>query len=557
MNQLDLQAKRSKKRLICIPPGLLLVLTICLILHMGYIRAPAPPLRLPVIYANANIDDVQRQLNELLREYKPFQRCKDSLLAADPRRSKIELKGDHVVNLTETVRLSVILYDGYGRPKTTGGDHLRARLYNNSVDASVPGQVLDHRNGTYTVTIEALWTGWAAVEVEVLFPREIIAAGLRIRTAWNFSDLRANFRNKNSSGASLCNPDFQVLERLYGKSAVCNFSYWNKTLPWFCGKPHVRHLSCKHWVSISRSWHNFTEGISKCEKELSERAYNTIPKKVLIKILPTRSAKSQVTVEQPHITCMDYNTTQLWYKSKPTGYFYKGNWILRHCKGLSGIDGKCLGDKTIYFWGDSTLLQWHNYLLSKLTFSCKIVQNDKHTWRRTTTCFCSKYNITLNWMPHNIPVSPFQVKNPIPFFSNTFGDTVSNVKKGSDVILIVNLYAHIQMYPLKYFAVHIVEIRKMIETIFEKVYNVRVFIKLPHTFREIRHKKWKIVQPSYIGIIYTDIMRNVFKGLYQKVIVLDNKDATIAIGVSRLHPAPKVVKAMINQLLSYICNEQK
>jgi hypothetical protein len=66
----------------------------------------------------------------------------------------------------------------------TGGDHLRARLFNESLRAYIPGTILDQENGTYTVTFQAVWIGLAKLEVEVLYTKEIIATVIGLRRFW-------------------------------------------------------------------------------------------------------------------------------------------------------------------------------------------------------------------------------------------------------------------------------------------------------------------------------------------------------------------------------------
>jgi hypothetical protein len=68
--------------------------------------------------------------------------------------------------------------------KTEGGDHLRTRLYNDNLKAYANGDVVDHNNGSYTVTHNALWPGLAQVEIELLYPREVLAAMIRRRQNW-------------------------------------------------------------------------------------------------------------------------------------------------------------------------------------------------------------------------------------------------------------------------------------------------------------------------------------------------------------------------------------
>jgi hypothetical protein len=88
------------------------------------------------------------------------------------------------VFLGEYVDFTAILYNGYGKPKYSGGDHLRARLYNDLLGAYSPGTILDHNNGTYTVTVQALWIGRAQLEVEVLYTKETLITAIRLRRTW-------------------------------------------------------------------------------------------------------------------------------------------------------------------------------------------------------------------------------------------------------------------------------------------------------------------------------------------------------------------------------------
>ena len=88
------------------------------------------------------------------------------------------------IYLGDTFVIRVTLYDGYGRMKTTGGDRLRARLFNDLLQAYSNGNVFDHDNVTYIVTINAVWTGTAKAEIELLYTREVIAANVRVRELW-------------------------------------------------------------------------------------------------------------------------------------------------------------------------------------------------------------------------------------------------------------------------------------------------------------------------------------------------------------------------------------
>jgi hypothetical protein len=64
---------------------------------------------------------------------------------------------------------------------------------------------------------------------------------------------------------------------------------------------------------------------------------------------------------------------------------------------------------------------------------------------------------------------------------------------------------------------------------------------------------WQLRVNDYIGLIYTTILRQTFKGLYNKVTVLDQMDATVAKRSLDIHPSRALVGEMVNQFLSYVC----
>lgn len=68
------------------------------------------------------------------------------------------------------------MYDFNGRPKKSGGDFLLARLHNPTLYAGVVGQVLDHRNGSYSAIFPLLWEGSAQVEVILSFVIKLLLA---------------------------------------------------------------------------------------------------------------------------------------------------------------------------------------------------------------------------------------------------------------------------------------------------------------------------------------------------------------------------------------------
>ncbi|XP_053390597.1 NXPE family member 3-like, partial [Mercenaria mercenaria] len=233
------------------------------------------------------------------------------------------------IYIGDAIRLNVILFDGYGKKKSVGGDHLRARLYSIDKKAFTAGLIRDHENGTYTVHFEALWSGQANIQIELLFPRELIATMLRIRNKRHFRSILAGFQSLNYTEETFCTSDDLALKNETGQTKLCIFSYWNNTIPWYCAKPVTKNLTCNDFVNSTRSWADYTSEINTCEHQLTKRKKINIAD---IKHITIYSNKSQVIRDQYKSPCSSYNTTKLWFQEKPSGFFYNGRWILRHCK---------------------------------------------------------------------------------------------------------------------------------------------------------------------------------------------------------------------------------
>ncbi|XP_060588706.1 NXPE family member 3-like [Ruditapes philippinarum] len=497
---------------------------------------------------------------KILQIYRTDKQCHDAMLAADPVRSAIYVKGRCSVFLGEYVDFTAILYNGYGKPKYTGGDHLRARLYNDLLGAYSLGTILDHNNGTYTVTVQALWIGRAQLEVEVLYSKETMTTAFRLRRTWDFSNIFAFFSYKNYTDKTTCGPDNETVLEYSKQTQLCNFSYWNNSQQWFCGKPKYQ-LSCDHWRAITRNWDNFTKGMNTCEQELSKRDRHThIQSNITLQILPnTINGVNRTTFIETSNTCSNYNKTKLWFKVKPTGYYYNNKWIMLHCKGFRHFHGECFRNKTLLFWGDSTLYQWYTYLKNKFLAGIEATCTLGQGWHRYQRCNFYKYNMTIIFLGHNIPLCGFKMKNLYTFFKSISFEKVieSESRNTDDLLLVLHLYAHIQLYKFEHFAAHISEIKKSLKRILKMKTNIKVFIKLPHAYRRFKEGLWKIKRNDFVGFIFTHIMQTLFQGLLDKIIVLDQKDSTIAKRNLDIHPSDTIVREMVLQFMSYACTNDQ
>ena len=72
------------------------------------------------------------------------------------------------------MRLAITLRNGYGQTRSRGGDQLRVRVFNTSLQAYAAGYVEDHNNGTYTACVRTYWPGQQTISVILAYRREAV-----------------------------------------------------------------------------------------------------------------------------------------------------------------------------------------------------------------------------------------------------------------------------------------------------------------------------------------------------------------------------------------------
>ena len=79
------------------------------------------------------------------------------------------------------MQLSITLKNGYNQTRSRGGDQLRVRVFNTSLQAYSAGYVKDHNNGTYTAIIRTFWPGQQTISVILSYSREAVRTLYYIR----------------------------------------------------------------------------------------------------------------------------------------------------------------------------------------------------------------------------------------------------------------------------------------------------------------------------------------------------------------------------------------
>ncbi|RXN12346.1 NXPE family member 3-like protein [Labeo rohita] len=111
--------------------------------------------------------------------------------------SVVGLKESYKVG--EKISVTITARDHNNNLKRYGGDFFKAKLFNSELKASVYGEVVDHRNGTYSVDLLLPWEGQARVFVRLEHSSEVVQILKKYRDS---SFPRSHFNGYFESGPS-------------------------------------------------------------------------------------------------------------------------------------------------------------------------------------------------------------------------------------------------------------------------------------------------------------------------------------------------------------------
>ncbi|XP_053376903.1 NXPE family member 4-like [Mercenaria mercenaria] len=481
-----------------------------------------------------------------------FPPCKDINQAASTQYSKVSL-ADHSKDtyaIGETIRAVVTLYNGYGKRKHSGGDQIRATIESNMFLASAPCVVTDNRDGTHVVFCEALWSGDSKINVSLAYTREVITRlyGRKLKTLSLFP-IYGTYMKGNYTEDTLCHPIHKNLLTLTNYTEICDLTSQNSGMPFFCGRPSNENLLCEdlQLLIVDRNG-SVKESLTDCEKNLFQSVHHILESSLTV-FVANRIEENYVSViDKPSIPCSQYNVSLTWHSRRPTGFFYGGKWNLRNCLGTSQQRlMSCLRNRRLYLIGDSTVRQWYTAIVDR--FKCKIANKD--FWKcpkcqRKSQCVNKDINFKTVWHQHGQP----NVMKTGWYTNNTWYSTpyhIDNIPREERAIVLIHMYLHVNIYHSDVFKQRMQFIRKSIEKYLSRSKHSKVLIKAPHT-------QFENPLGDFNGYVYSKILFDVFDGLHDKVVLLNNRDATQAQHEVLAHPRENIVNAMVDQMMSFVCD---
>uniref|UniRef100_A0A3B5QAE3 Neurexophilin and PC-esterase domain family member 3 n=1 Tax=Xiphophorus maculatus TaxID=8083 RepID=A0A3B5QAE3_XIPMA len=431
----------------------------------------------------------------------------------------------------DQLEVLIQIADFHGRRKSSGGDVLLARLHNPTLFAGVAGRVLDHRNGSYTAAFSLLWEGSAQVEVTLVHPSEAVTVLERI-TQQNPDrvSLKGNFRAGSVTEATSCNVCLKA-----PPEKLCNFTDIRTGEPWFCYKP--KKLKCEHWLI-----HSFG-GFGLKLKPMEEKLFQSVFKNIVFDL---------DFLLKMFIFLIFFLTLGRGVITQPAGYYYQGIWraldgsTVQQLTNNSAIS-QCLSGKVLHLYGDSTIRQWFEYLISAAPDLKKF---DLKSLTQTGPFMALNYakNTLVTFRCHAPPIRFGHLPiSQIRYIANELDGVVG----GENTVVVIGVWSHFSTFPVEVYIRRLLTIRRAVERLLTRAPGTLVIIRTANPkalslYETLTNSDWFSIQRD-------KILRTIFKGV--NVRFVDAWEMTLAHHLPHnLHPQLPIIRNMLNVVLSHICS---
>ncbi|XP_014854804.1 PREDICTED: NXPE family member 3 isoform X1 [Poecilia mexicana] len=434
----------------------------------------------------------------------------------------------------------VQMNDYQGRPKHYGGDFLLARLHSPELGAGVAGMVVDHRNGIYSAVFPLLWVGPAHVEITLVHSSEAVAVLKHLREhrpdrVFFKSLFRLGFLSETTV-CNMCLPSDQ--------HSLCNYTDLYTGEPWYCYKPKI--LGCDTRINHAKGGY-LKHLLTNKEALLFQSGVN-------IKVQIHASGKDRINVLPPEADDVEKeNSSERTepVKPKPSGYYFKDSWrplggtVMRHFN-ESAVITQCLRNKVINMYGDSTVRQWFEYLI---TLVPEIKEINLHSPKNVGPFMAvdTTHNILLKYRCHGPPIRFSTVlSSELRYVFNE----LDGLSGGPNTVVVLSIWAHFSTFPVEVYIRRLRHIRRAL---------LRLLGRAPETLVVIRSANLQaldaevsLYNSDWYSLQLDTVLKAMFRGM--DVLMVDAWEMSLAHHLPHaLHPPRAIVQNMIDMLLSYVC----
>ncbi|XP_026121291.1 NXPE family member 3-like [Carassius auratus] len=425
--------------------------------------------------------------------------------------------------------------------KRYGGDFFKAKLFNAQLKASVYGEVVDHRNGTYSVALLLPWEGQAQVFVRLEHSSEVVQILKKYRESsfprsHYFGFFEGSGPKKNRIHEVVeCNLKWGADGSWRKGDCCCEHKDIKTGTVWQCERP--KKLPCDKLVHHSGG--RLESPLNLFEKQLFTKKLTNVAisgDQKIIHVLPNTAAIG--TIEK----CRSGMTTPV-----PAGFYLKDVWKSFVCNTRQFSPAQmahCLKNKIVYLMGDSTTRQWFEYLERKVP---GIKRMDLHTPRTGGPLMAVelKNNIIVHWRPHGVPLRFSKMLiTDLHYISND----IDEIAGGPHAVIVFTFFAHLVFHPITFYIYEVAKIRQSVVALLSRAPETTVIIKSGNTagLKNIFQSDWHVLQLNTVmWEMFRDIDRVIFLDVWQMTSCHYLRE--------NIHPGPVAIANEVEMLLSYVC----
>ncbi|KAF4118128.1 NXPE family member 3-like [Onychostoma macrolepis] len=442
----------------------------------------------------------------------------------------------------EKISVAITARDHRKNLKRYGGDFFKAKLFNAELKASVYGEVVDHRNGTYSVALLLPWEGQAQVFVRLEHSSEVVQILKKYRdSSFPRTHFNGFFEGSGPNKIRIsevveCNLKWGADGSWSKGDCCCEYKDIKTGTVWQCERP--KKLSCDKLVRhsggrLENPLHLFEQQLF--TKKLTNVAINGDKK--IINVLPNTSAIG--TMEK----CRSGMMTPV-----PAGFYLKDVWKSFVCNTRQFSPAQmanCLKNKIVYFMGDSTTRQWFEYL-ERTVPGIKRMDLHTHPAGGPLMAVELKNNIIVHWRVHGVPLRFSKVMPIIDL--HYISNDIDEIAGGPHAVVVFTYCAHLVFHPITFYVYEVAKIRQSVVALLSRAPETTVVIKSGNTagLKNIYQSDWHMLQLD-------TVMREMFRDI-DGVIFLDVWQMTSCHYLrEHIHPGPVIIANEVDMLLSYVC----
>ncbi|KAL1281350.1 hypothetical protein QQF64_000153 [Cirrhinus molitorella] len=441
----------------------------------------------------------------------------------------------------ENISVTITARDFNKNLKRYGGDFFKAKLFNSALKASVYGEVVDHRNGTYSVDLLLPWEGQAQVFVRLEHSSEVVQI---IKKYTDSTFPRTHFNGYFGSGPSKkrirevveCNLKWGEDGSWKKGNCCCEYKDIRAGTVWQCIRPKI--LSCDKLVHHSGG--RLENPLNRFEQQLFSKKLTNIAiggDKTIINVLPNAAAIDTVEKCRPGLTT-----------PVPAGFYLKDVWKSFVCNTRQFSPAQmanCLKNKIVYLFGDSTTRQWFEFFEEKVP-GLKRMDLHTHPGGGPLMAVQLNNNTVIHWRVHGVPLRFARILpiTDLHYISNE----IDEIAGGPHAVVVFTYCAHLVFHPITYYVFQVAKIRQSVVALLSRAPDTTVVIKSGNTAgrKSIYQSDWQALQLNIV-------MQEMFKDI-DGVIYIDVWQMTSCHYLPEyIHPGPVIIANEIDMLLSYVC----